>query len=368
MKTSLLYIGAFVMGVSVLAGCMEDQPAPDTPISTVTYQTQTVVTNLKAPWSVASLENGDVLITERGGALIHVNSQSERTEITELPDDIFVAGQAGLFDVVTHHRGNNQYDIYLSYARGTDAANGTAVYKAALDLNDVEQGLELTDGQILFTANPLKTGDAHYGGRMVRGDQGDIILSMGEGFQFREAAQDDDSDLGKIIRISTRGAKHISKGHRNVQGLALDPVTDVLWSHEHGPRGGDEVNIIAQGNNYGWPMVSYGLDYNGAKITPLTQMNGIEDPAYVWTPSIAPSGLAVYRGDMFAQWDGDLLIGGLASRDLRRLDVEEDRIIGETYLLREEKMRVRDVQVEKSGAVLVLLDDPEAGKLLRLSR
>ena len=226
----------------------------------------------------------------------------------------------------------------------------------------------MSDVKEVFSAKPKKAGGSHFGGRLTFLADGSLALSMGEGFEYREASQDDSSDLGKVIRITKKGHSHISKGHRNIQGLAYDSKTDILWSHEHGPRGGDEVNIIIEDNNYGWPMTSHGLDYNGAKITPLKTMDGVSEPLHVWTPSIAPSGLTVYQGDMFPEWRGDLFVGGLASGDIRRLDIEDDKIIDETRLLSEMHERVRDIKEAPDGALLVILEAPENGKLIRISR
>jgi len=341
---------------------MEKQDPPFVlSIPETAYKVEVLAQKLKAPWSVASMPSGGYLVTERSGSLKRINGTNVQT-IKGLPEDILNEGQGGLFEVLLSPNFTADQTIYLSYAKGTIDSNGTAVIKGRL-VNG-----SLVDKEELFSANPKKHAASHFGGRLTFLNDESLALSMGEGFEFREASQDDKFDLGKIIRISESGNSHISKGHRNVQGLAYDNISQTLWSHEHGPRGGDEVNRIQQGANYGWPMTSHGLDYNGAKITPLTTMDGVTDPLHVWTPSIAPSGLTVYQGDMFPEWKGDLFIGGLASGDIRRLDIEDNKVVEETRFLSEMQKRVRDIKEAPDGALLVILEDPEEGQLIRVSK
>jgi len=207
-------------------------------------------------------------------------------------------------------------------------------------------------------------------------------MSVGEGFAYREAAQDKASDLGKIVRINTDGSipsdnpfigvdgvrpEIYSLGHRNPQGLHFDSVSGTLWSHEHGPKGGDELNLIKPGKNYGWPIATTGIDYNGAMITPFKSYKGMEPFVKDWVPSIAPSGLTIYRGTLFPEWDGDALVGGLKSRDLRRVDLEDSKFIREYILLEDLNARIRDVRTAPDGSILILTDDDTEGKLLRLT-
>ncbi|WP_371396569.1 PQQ-dependent sugar dehydrogenase [Fretibacter rubidus] len=342
-----------------LSACMEKQVAPDLPKTMMAdYTTEVLAEGLDTPWAFASLPGGGFLITERGGTLKRVQN-GETTIITGLPDDIFVGNQAGLFDVMLSADFVENNFLYLSYARGTEAENGTAVIVAELD------GDKLINISEVFTANPLKSGAAHFGGSLSFLPGGTVALSTGDGFEFREAAQDRKSDLGKIIKLTPPPAQNISIGHRNVQGLFFDPFTNSLWAHEHGPRGGDELNLIQPGENYGWPIVSQGLDYNGAKITPLTEMAGMSDPVHVWTPSIAPSGLIIYRGGMFPEWNGDAIVGGLASRDVRRVDLENGIAVGEEILFSDINARVRDVDMGFDGSLLVLAVDGENSRLIR---
>lgn len=345
-----------------LSACAEKQVWPELPKTTMAeYTVEVIAGDLDTPWSFAELpQNAGVLIAERGGVLKHVK-EGTAAIITGLPDDIYVQGQAGLFDIMLTPDFINTGELYLSYARGTKDANGTAVIKATL-----KDGA-LTNISEVFMTDPLKSGFSHFGGVLSYVPGGAIALGLGEGFEFREAAQDPNSDLGKIIKIYPPKAQIISKGHRNVQGLFFDPLTFTLWSHEHGPRGGDELNIIRPSNNYGWPMVSGGLDYNGARITPLTEMEGVEPAVYGWTPSIAPSGLVVYRGNMFPDWAGDIFVGGLASKDVRRLDFEDGKIVGEEIILSDINARIRDVNMAFDGALLVLAVEEGNSRLLRVT-
>ena len=363
-KMRNLTLGALAISLSA---CLEPQPAPDIskrPMSA--FNVEVIAEGLKHPWSVA--QSGDAYyVSQRAGQLYRL-SAAGRQEIKGLPNDIYVAGQGGLFDVRI-----DGGQLYISYAYGTAKSNGTALISAKI------AGDELVETKTLFRANPPKDTSAHFGGRIALLPEGTLALTTGDGFKYREAAQDVKSHLGKTLRLTRDGGapsdnpklggvgEVYSYGHRNVQGLAYDKETGQLWSHEHGPRGGDELNLISAGANYGWPIASKGLDYNGAKITPHETYKGMEDGVHVWTPSIAASGLAIYRGDMFPEWNGDALIGGLISRDVRLVDLENGKSMGEISLLSDLDARVRDVRVASDGAVLVLTDDPENGKLLRIT-
>jgi glucose/arabinose dehydrogenase len=243
-----------------------------------------------------------------------------------------------------------------------------------------EAGLE--DLREIFVAQPDKPTDAHFGGRIAQLADGSLVLTLGDGFSLREAAQDLRSHLGKIVRVHTDGSvpadnpfvgradalpEIYSLGHRNVQGIAIDAERGILWAHEHGPRGGDELNRIEPGINYGWPVATAGLDYSGAQISPFERYAGMRDPVHGWTPSIAPSAMVLYRGAAFAQWQNDLLVTALAGRALHRLQIDADgRVQQEDVLLRSLGERLRDVRVDAQGRVL-LLTDGARGKLLRLS-
>lgn len=337
---------------------------------------ETMASGLNHPWSLAFLPDGSVLATERNGKLKRI-AGGKLLPIGGVPR-VFEAGQGGLFDVVLHPDFATNRLLFLSYSYGTSRANGTRIARARLD------GAMLRDVTPIYTATPLKRGPIHFGGRMQFLPDGTLLLTTGDGFDFREQAQRLSSPLGKIMRITADGkaprdnpfiavAKARGEiwtlGHRNPQGIAFDPVRQMVFAHDHGPRGGDEVNIIAGGANHGWPVATYGRDYSGATISPYTRYPGMTAPLLHWTPSIAPSGLAVYRGAMFPEWEGDLLVGALVAREVRRVRLSQDgrTVLGQESLLRNVGQRIRDVRVAPDGAVWLTTDDP-AGKVLRVSR
>lgn len=361
-----------VLSALALIACLEAQPKPEIkeiPISG--FNIEVLAESLNAPWSVAETAPG-FLITQREGKLFYF-SRGQKTEITGLPVDIFVSGQGGLLEIMPAPDFGQTSEVYISYAYGNSDANGTALLRATLKDNILE------NSTIIFRASPPKAAASHFGGRIVFLADDTLVLTLGDGFAYREEAQNVNSHLGKIVRLTRDGGTPIdnpklngkpqiySYGHRNVQGLAYDAQTNQLWEHEHGPRGGDELNLIRAGNNYGWPIATTGLDYNGAKITPFKNYEGMIDPVHNWVPSIAPSGLAIYRGDMFPQWNGDALVGGLMSRDIRLIDLENGTSKGEISILTDLDERVRDVRIASDGAILVLTDDSENGKLLRIT-
>ena len=339
-------------------------------------RTEVVAGGLDHPWSIAFLPDGSALVTERGGGLRRM-SGGTMTSIRGVPR-VLTGGQGGLFDVRPHPRFAENRLVYLSYAHGTPRANGTRLARARLE-GDRLAGLE-----VLWTATPMKRGLVHYGGRFLFLPDGTILITTGDGFDFREDAQRRESPLGKVMRLTDSGRpapgnpfagvegalpEIFSLGHRNPQGLAFDPVRRLVYAHEHGPRGGDEVNILLPGRNYGWPVATRGRDYSGATISPFRRYPGMEEPLLDWTPSIAPSGLAVYRGAMFAEWNGDLLVGALVDREVRRVRLSPDgrTVLGQESLVRELGARIRDVAVAPDGALWIATDAPD-GQILRVSR
>jgi glucose/arabinose dehydrogenase len=333
------------------------------------YRLETVAGDLHHPWSVAQLPDRSFLVTERRGRLLHIGREGAQQPLTGVPDT-YVAGQGGFFDVVLHPRFADNRLVYLSYAAGGPGANATAVFRGRLTATG------LADGEEILRVRPLKATPQHYGGRLAFLPDGTLLLTTGEGFDYREAAQDPASELGKVLRIrddgtvpadnplAETGARRIwTLGHRNPQGLVVDGGT--VWLHEHGPRGGDEVNRLVPGANYGWPAVTHGIDYSGARISPYRRWPGMVGPEQVWVPSIAPSGLALYRGDRFPAWRGDLFVGALVDREVRRLDLEDGTIVGEQRLFGELAERIRDVRSAPDG-FLYLLTDSEAGRLVRV--
>lgn len=364
-----------LLAVAVVVACGALHPGvsraelPSTPLTV-----ETLAEGLAWPWSVAELPDGQLLVTERSGQLRRiVDGRLDPEPVAGVPA-AFVAGQGGLFDVLPHPDFATNQLVYLSLSIGDTRANALAVFRARLD------GAGLTEVREIWRASPDKRGPVHYGGRMAWLADGTLLVTGGDGFDYREAAQDPASELGKIVRIDADGrapadnpladaaggrSKVWTLGHRNVQGIAVDAVTGEVWAHEHGPRGGDELNRLAAGANYGWPVATFGLDYTGARVSPFTSRPGMVDPVDTWTPSIAPAGLAVYRGRLFADWDGDLLVSALAARHLERLRVRDGRVVDREILLADRGERLRDVRVARDGAVLVTTD-AEDGRVLRI--
>ncbi|KPF67630.1 glucose dehydrogenase [Bosea sp. AAP35] len=329
------------------------------------YRVETMVAGLERPWSVAILPDGRMLITELPGRL-------RPAPLDGLPP-IYVGGQMGLMDVAPDPDFASNSLIYLTLAYGTPSANNARLVRAKLD------GDRLSDVTILFSATP-KSGHSNNGSRIAFLRDKTLIMTLGDGFDRREAAQDPSNHLGKIVRLNRDGSvpgdnplagrpgtapEIFSLGHRNVQGVAVDQATGALLVSEHGPRGGDEINDVRAGLNYGWPLITGGRDYSFAQVTPFRALAGFEPPLLEWTPSIAPAGLAIYDGALFAGWRGDLLVPALVERAVRRVRREKGRITGQELLLAELGERIRDVRVARDGALLVLTDGPK-GSLLRV--
>jgi aldose sugar dehydrogenase len=339
------------------------------------YQVVEIAKGLVHPWSMAFLPDGSVLVTERVGRLRLIKDGLLLPQPISGVPPVHTGSQAGLFDVVLHPDFARNHVVYLTYASGTDAANGTQVARARFD------GGKLLDLQVIFKAMPLKDTDNHYGGRLAFLPDGTFVLSVGEGFEYREKAQDLSSDLGKIVRLNEDGTvppnnpfvgqasvrpEIYTWGHRNPQGLIFDAKRELIYETEHGPRGGDELNIIIAHRNYGWPVITYGMDYSGAYVSPYTQRPGLEQPVIYWTPSIAPSGLAVYRGDRFPAWQGDLFAGALAFRHLRRIHLDEHgNVVNQEQLLNDLHYRIRDVRAPEDGYLYVCTDEDD-GRVLRI--
>lgn len=370
-----------ILAAGLLTACLEPQPAPElTQRPSTEFKITEIQTGLKTPWSVTEMPDSTFLITEKPGKLLRLSDGPDQIEIEGLPTDIYTSGQGGLLEVVIAPDFVTSADVYISYAYGTDEANGTALLRGQLD------GDILENPTVIFRSSPPKAAASHFGGKIAFLPDDTLVLTLGDGFAYREDAQKADTHLGKLVRLTRDGGvpqdnpfigqskdgrefkpQIYSLGHRNPQGLAYDEPTNTLWQHEHGPRGGDELNRIEPGANYGWPLATKGRDYQGARISPYETFEGMVDPVHSWVPSIAPSGLAIYRGKMFPEWNGDALIGGLASRDLRRVDLENGKSVGEEDLLSDLDGRVRDVRIARDGAVLVLIEDGSNGKLLRLT-
>ncbi len=335
------------------------------------YRLETLASELSNPWCLAFLPDGSMLVTERAGQLRRVSRSGEIGQPIVGVPEVYFAGQGGLHDVILHPGFADNSMVYLSYAEGTADDNGTTVARARLK-NDTLEELE-----VVFRVSPRKDTPVHYGARMVFLPDGTLLVTTGDGFDYREAAQDISSGLGKIIRINDDGSPAAgnpfpespfvwSYGLRNPQGLAVS-ADGVVYLHEHGPRGGDEVNVIKPGVNYGWPAITFGIDYNGAYVTPYTEWEGMEQPIYYWVPSIAPSGLAIYEGDLFPEWQGDLFVGALVDKEVRRLDMKNSKVVNEESLFGELDARIRDLREGPDGA-LYIVTDGDPGKIVRVVR
>ncbi|MEM8637254.1 MAG: PQQ-dependent sugar dehydrogenase [Cyanobacteria bacterium P01_G01_bin.54] len=342
----------------------------------------TVLDGLEHPWGIAWLPEGEVLITERPGRLrIARAGMLDPTPISGIPD-ILAEGQGGLLDIALHPDFAENQWVYFSYAHGTINANRTRIARAQFD------GETLSDWQVIFEVSQTKSRAQHFGSRLVWLPDGTLLASIGDGGNppvelsgelIRQQAQNQGSHLGKVIRLNDDGSipgdnpfvddadaapEVWSYGHRNIQGLAVDPATDEIWATEHGARGGDEVNRLEVGENYGWPVATHSREYSGGLISPETSLPGMLDPKVIWTPSIAPSGLAIYRGEAFPAWQGNLFAGALVSQEVRRLEVDEaGNVVNETAIAIGQ--RVRDVRQGPDGLLYVLTDEPN-GQLIRL--
>ncbi len=339
---------------------------------------ESVVEGLVHPWGMAFLPDGSVLVTERPGRLrLIVDGKLVSRPVSGVPK-VAARGQGGLLDVALGPDFGRSNLVYLSYAEAGPGGAGTAVARGRL----VRRGnsARLDDVTVIFRQLPKLDGGRHFGSRLVFAPDGHLFVTLGERGR-RERAQNLATHMGKVVRIGRSGAvppdnpfvgragirpEIWSYGHRNPQGATLDPETGVLWTVEHGAMGGDEINRPEAGRNYGWPIISYGRHYSGAKIGVGTSKSGMEQPLYYWDPSIAPSGLAFSTGGLFKKWKGDLFVGALAGRMLVRLDVENGRIVGEERMFEDTFGRIRDVREGPNGALWLLLDDPE-GALLRVT-
>lgn len=339
-------------------------------------EVETFVGGLEHPWSMVFLPDGRALVTERPGRLRLIDAQGQLSNqpVAGIPE-VYAHSQGGLMDVALHPDYRDTGWIYLTLAHGTPSANATRLVRGRLVDN------RWTDNEVLFTAQPFKDTPVHYGGRMAFLTDGTLVLSVGDGFDLREQAQLLDSHLGKLVRIHDDGRvptdnpfthreaalpEIFSLGHRNPQGLVLDPESGLIWSHEHGPRGGDELNLIEAGANYGWPLATLGVDYSGARVSPFTRRPGLAAPLIDWTPSIAPAGMSRYAGDMFPEWHGDLLVASLVERTIRRIVLDGERVVSDQALGLEIGRRLRDVRVGPDGALYLLVDEKE-GEVLRIS-
>ncbi|MFZ5601323.1 MAG: PQQ-dependent sugar dehydrogenase [Pseudomonadota bacterium] len=331
-----------------------------------------VLSGLKHPWGMAFLPDGRMLVTERSGTIRYVTSDGSKSGPLSGMPDIEVGGQGGLFDVILDPDfGRNRW-IYFSYSEPGDGGNSTAVARATLQENAI------ADLTVIFRQQPKFNSAQHFGGRLVFTPDGHLFITLGERGRRSLDSQTLNTHHGKVVRIHPDGSIPLdnpfiqdpaalgaiwSYGHRNVQGAALHPQTGQLWTHEHGPQGGDEINIIRPGKNYGWPVITYGEQYGGGRIGD-TARSGLEQPLHYWVPSIAPSGMAFYTADLFPAWRNNLLVGSLKFGQLVRLELNGDKVIHEERI--KIGSRVRDVRQGPDGAIYLLTDEDDR-QLLRLT-
>ena len=335
----------------------------------------TVASGLEHPWGLAFLPDGRFLVTERPGSLRIVDRDGRIGPPLEGVPKVDAVNQGGLLDVVLDPGFAKNRMVYLSYTEPREGGNGTTVARGVLG----EAGL--SGVQVIFRQLPAISGGHHFGSRLVFGRDGTLFVTLGDRGSGRDQAQTLDNHIGKIVRINADGSvpsdnpfvgrkgalpEIWSYGHRNVQGAALHPATGELWANEHGPKGGDELNRVLPGRNYGWPVVTYGKEYSGLKISASGTAPGMESPLHYWVPSIATSGLMFYTGERFPDWRGDAFVGGLKSQQLVRLRIEGERVAQEDRLLRGDvRDRVRDVRQGPDGDIYLLTDEMD-GRLLRL--
>jgi glucose/arabinose dehydrogenase len=339
-------------------------------------QVTTIAAGLEHPWSVALLPDGGFLVTEREGRLRRVSADGAVSAPLGGVPQVWAQGQGGLLDVVLAPDFATSKRIFLSYSEpGPDGSAGTAVSTAVLGDN------ALSDVKVFYRQEPKLVGPNHFGSRIVFDGKGHVFISQGER-NDRPTSQKLDMLQGKLVRLNLDGSVPAdnpfvgrkdarpeiwSYGHRNMQSLALDPRTGKLWEAEHGPRGGDEINLPEPGKNYGWPIITHGINYSGLKIPEAigTSAPGMEQPYHVWEKSPGLSGMAFYTGQPASKWNDSLFLGALADGSLIRLTLDGDKITGEERLLKDLGSRIRDVRVGTDGKVYVLTDETD-GKLLRL--
>ena len=378
-------IGTALMTAAFITSCMAPanepvlgQGAPRSPTPKIMAppgSVTTVAKGLEHPWGLEFLLDGRMLVTERPGRLrIVARDGTLSAPLTGVPE-VYARGQGGLLDVALDPAFAKNQTIYLSFAEPDDGLAGTSVARAKLG----ERGL--TDVRVIYRQTPKVMGGGHYGSRIVFRRDGTIFVTQGERMNYREQAQNLASGLGKVVRINPDGTiprdnpfvgrKDVrpeiwSYGHRNVQAAALHPDTGELWTIEHGARGGDELNHPQAGKNYGWPVITYGIDYSGAKIGEGTAKKGMEQPIYYWDPVIAPSGMIFYTGDAYPGWKGSIFVGSLTPGALVRLQLQNGKVIKEERYLDLDE-RIRDVAQGPDGLIYVITDSDE-GRILRLER
>ncbi len=393
-RAAAIWLLALIPAIGFTQPAGPIEPTGDVP-EAEGWRTATVVAGLRHPWGIAWLPDGSALVTERAGRLrlIHNavagagSTPDGKAELDPTPirgtPKVCACGQGGLLDISLHPDFADNQLVYLTFAEGTEDANRTALARGRLDLDNKR----LQDLEILFRNADEKSGGQHFGSRLLWLPDGTLLMSIGDGGNpplafdgenIRNQAQNPGTHFGSVLRLNADGSppadnpfadqagakpEIYSIGHRNIQGLTRDPNSGHVWVNEHGARGGDEINLIQAGNNYGWPEVTYSMEYWGPRISDKTQAPGMTQPTVVWTPSIAPSGMTVYTGHDFPAWQGDLISGALAFKQLRRTQLDGRRVANEEKL--SIGQRVRDVRQGPDGGLYILTDEPD-GALMRI--
>ena len=338
-------------------------------------QVEKLVDGLEQPWAIAFIDDSSWLVTEKQGSLRQVvNGKLLEQPVAGVPA-VASGGQGGLLDVAVHPDFTSNRLIYLSYSASADGRSGTEVLRARLSDD------QLTEAEVIFSAQPKQRGGRHFGSRLVFDGQGYLFISLGDRGE-RESSQNGDYHAGSIIRLHDDGRipadnpfvknPHIrdeifSVGHRNVQGMVFDRTSNTLWAHEHGPKGGDELNRVVAGNNYGWPVITYGVNYGlGTAIGEGTEAPGYQQPATYWVPSIAPSGMSLIDSERFPEWRNNLIVGALKFRQLVRLTIKDDQVIDEERMLSNTYGRIRDVRQGPDGFIYFITDSKN-GAIYRIS-
>ncbi|PKO99276.1 MAG: hypothetical protein CVU03_02505 [Bacteroidetes bacterium HGW-Bacteroidetes-2] len=361
------YFLSYVVAISFFTSCAQQLKLNDIPIKEEVrnYTIKSFVSNINIPWGMTWLPDGSMLITEKSGDLIHFIND-EKINITTTFDDLYVRGQGGLLDIELHPNYPENGWIYISYAsnEGEGEGGNTKLVRAKLIENN------LTQVETLYKATPNTTSGVHFGSRIVFDKEGYVYLTIGDRGNHEENPQNLQKDGGKVYRFhedgripddnpftNEAGAKTsiFSYGHRNLQGMAIHPTSGKIWTHEHGPKGGDEINILKKGANYGWPEITYGLNYNGTIITEETERDGMENPIYYWFPSIAPSGMAFVTGDKFPEWKGNLLVGSLKFQYLELVQLNGNNVISRQKIATDIG-RLRNVKIGPDGYIYIAVE------------
>ena len=362
-----------------LAAAANAAPAPSSPqpqAEADPFKLTVVAEGLQHPWGLALLNDGRMLVTERPGRMRLVSKDGKLSEPLGGIPEVLARGQGGLLDVTLSPKFDEDKLVYFSFSEPGEGGAGTAVARGKLGANALE------NVQVIWRQTPKVNSPNHWGSRIVFRPDGTMFVTLGDRFNQRPLVQDLSTTIGKIVRLNADGSipkdnpfvgkagakgEIWSYGHRSNQAAALDPKTNQLWTVEHGARGGDELNRPEAGKNYGWPVITYGIDYSGVKIGEGTEKEGMEQPVYYWEPVIAPSGAIFYTGDAFPDWKGDLFVGSLQPGGLVRLKIENGKVTKETRYIGNPRQRVRDVQQGADGLLYIITDSPQ-GQIIRLDK